>query len=217
MPMTSAQGIERERKRTAARMAQKRAEREAAEREAKLASQGKARGDDLQVNGESSQQGTDSQPGAAIEVGAGKVPFWQLSPAWQASQARKAGQAAAGQPVPVGANPPNNVEAAQSLALDALAIYAVKAAHYLGRVATGRAKGEQWQIRASSDVLDRLGVTGATVAAARERAAGADAASLAPLLARLAQAQALAARKAGATDAQIEPDSGQTSGTQNAD
>ena len=208
MPMTSAQGIERERKRTAARMAQKRAEREAAEREAKLAAQGKASGDDLQVK-EADTQGEDSQPGAALDVGAGKVPFWQLSPAWQASQARKAGQAAAGQHVPVGAKPANNVEEAQSLALDALAIYAVKAAHYVGRVATGRAKGEQWALRSSMDLLDRLGVTGATVAAARERAAAADAASLAPLLARLAQAQALAARKASATDAET----GQTSGT----
>ena len=62
MPMTSAQGIERERKRTAARMAQKRAEREAAEREAKLAAQGKASGDDLQVK-EADTQGEDSQPG----------------------------------------------------------------------------------------------------------------------------------------------------------
>ena len=210
MPMTSAQGIERERKRTAARMAQKRAEREAAEREAKLAAQG-ARGDSLNATGESTQ-GADNQPGPAIEVGAGKVPFWQLSPAWQASQARKAGQAAAAQPITVGANPPNNVEAAQSLALDALAIYAVKAAHYVGRVATGRAKGEQWALRSSMDLLDRLGVTGATVAAARDRAA-ADAASLAPLLARLAQAQALAARKASATDAET----GQTSGTPSAE
>ena len=201
MPMTSAQGIERERKRTAARMAQKRAEREAAERA--------ARGDDLQVNG-ADTQGEDSQPGAAGSevIPAPKVPFYQHSPSWRKHAGLVASAQQSGNDQRV-----SKAESAQTIALDALAEHAVQAATYIGRVATGRAKGEQWRMRAAADVLDRIGATAATVDRQRERAAGADVAALAPLLARLAQAQALAARKAGATDAET----GQTSGTPSAE
>ena len=196
--LTKEQARERERRATERRMADRRAKREAAERA--------ARGDSLEVQEESKTQGADNQPGAAggEVIPAPKVPFWQMSPKWQAGQIAK---------TPQDDKPFHNVESSQSLALEELAEHAVQAARYVGRVATGRAKGEQWRMRAAADVLDRIGVTGATVAAARERAAGADAASLAPLLARLAQAQALAARKAGATDAET----GQSSGTQSAE
>ena len=97
----------------------------------------------------------------------------------------------------------------QALAFEAIGEQMVGAARYLGRVASGRIKGEQWRMRAAESLLDRGGVVAATIDRARDRAAAADAASLAPLLARLAQAQALAARKASATDAET----GQTSGT----
>lgn len=200
--LTKEQAQARERRATERRMADRRAKREAAERA--------ARGDSLEVQGESSPQGTDNQPGAAggEVIPAPKVPFWQMSPKWQAGQIAQTSQAD---------KPFHNVESSQSLALEELAAHAVKAATYIGRVATGRAKGEQWRMRAAESVLDRIGATAATIDRQRERAAASDAASLAPLLARLAQAQALAARKAGATDAQITPESGQTSGTPSAD
>ena len=212
MPMTSAQGIERERKRTAARMAAKRAEREAAERAAKLAAQGKA-GDDLQVT-EADTQGGDSQPGAAggdrarsrntagLKRGAlpGIIPSGSSAETVTSVTVSPGGIA-------------SRMSQYQSDAFDALGPSLVKAATYLARVASGRIKGEQWRMRASESLLDRGGVVAATIERAADRAAAADAASLAPLLARLAQAQALAARKASATDAET----GQTSGTQNAD
>ena len=209
MPMTSAQGIERERKRTAARMAAKRAEREAAERAAKLAAQGKAGGDDLQVK-EADTQGGENQPGAA---------------GGELVRARNtAGLKRGALPglIPAGGNLETvtsdtvshgaislRMSQYQSDAFDALGPSMVKAATYLARVASGRIKGEQWRMRASESLLDRGGVVAATIERAADRAAAADAASLAPLLARLAQAQALAARKASATDAET----GQTSGT----
>ena len=191
--LTKEQARERERRATERRMADRRAKREAAERE--------ARGDSLNAKGEV-PQGGDNQPGAAggEVIPAPKVPFWQMSPKWQAGQIAQTSHAD---------KPFHNVESSQSLALDELASHAVKAATYIGRVATGRAKGEQWRMRAAADVLDRIGATAATIDRQRDRAAAADAASLAPLLARLAQAQALAARKASATDAET----GQTSGT----
>jgi hypothetical protein len=192
--LTKEQAQARERRATERRMADRRAKREAAERA--------ARGDSLEVQGESKTQGPDLQPGAAggEVIPAPKVPFWQMSPKWQAGQIAQTSQAD---------KPFHNVESSQSLALEELAAHAVKAATYIGRVATGRAKGEQWRMRAAESVLDRIGATAATIDRQRERAAAADAASLAPLLARLAQAQALAARKASATDAET----GQTSGT----
>lgn len=193
--LTKEQAQARERRATERRMADRRAKREAAERA--------ARGDSLEVQEESKTQGADNQPGGEV-IPAPKVPFWQMSPKWQAGQIAQTSQAD---------KPFHNVESSQSLALEELAAHAVKAATYIGRVATGRAKGEQWRMRAAESVLDRIGATAATIDRQRERAAASDAASLAPLLARLAQAQALAARKAGATDAE----SGQTSGTPSAD
>lgn len=84
------------------------------------------------------------------------------------------------------------------------------AAKYLVQVARGRKKGDQWRMRACSEILDRIDATGATVE--RARAAGANAAigaaDLGALLSKLAEARALQARKAGAIDAET----GQTSG-----
>ena len=196
--LTKEQARERERRATERRMADRRAKREAAERA--------ARGDSLEVQEESKTQGADNQPGAAggEVIPAPKVPFWQSSPNWQKKVGALAANARSHSE-----QTQSKAETAQSLALDELAGHAVKAATYIGRVATGRAKGEQWRMRAAESVLDRIGATAATIDRQRDRAAAADAASLAPLLARLAQAQALAARKASATDAET----GQTSGT----
>ena len=200
--LTKEQAQARERRATERRMADRRAKREAAERE--------ARGDSLNAKGETAPQVPDTKPGAAGGelVTAPKVPFYQHSPSWRKHAGIVASAQQSGNDQRV-----SKAEASQSLALDALADHAVQAATYIGRVATGRAKGEQWRMRAAADVLDRIGATAATVDRQRERAAGADVAALAPLLARLAQAQALAARKAGATDAET----GQSSGTQSAE
>jgi len=110
----------------------------------------------------------------------------------------------------------------QSVALTEIGEGAGEAARYLVAVAMGRKKGEQWRMTAARDVLDRVAATGATVSAAQQAqasAARADA-DLAPLLAKLLEARALAARKAGAVDVdatQQSPETGRISGTQAGD
>lgn len=126
-------------------------------------------------------------------------------------------------PVPVSANDSANpgfhrLLTNQSVALLQISFAAPDAAKYLAAVACGRKKGEQWRMAAARDVLDRVAATGATVTAAQmaQAAAARADADLVPLLTRLADARALAARKAAAVDVDAvhkQAESGQISGT----
>lgn len=154
--------------------------------------------------------------------GVQRMELYKHSPKWQAAQARKAGlqQSADITPPPVTVLPmqPNCISNSgtdaillhQGLSLQEIAVHALDAARYLGAVASGRKKGEQWRMRAAEQCLDRIGVTGDTVARAQiaAQAAASASADLGSLLERLVQARQLAARKAEAVDLET----GQTSG-----
>lgn len=103
----------------------------------------------------------------------------------------------------------------QALSLNEVGYHLLDAAKYLGAVASGRKKGEQWRMRAAESLLDRGGVTGSTVERAQiaAQAAAQGGADLGAMLDKLVAARQFAARKASATDAET----GQISGTPQAD
>lgn len=157
----------------------------------------------------------------------GTPDIYTHSPQYRASLQREDIRAETSEPIPISATASHNTGfhkllTHQSVALLEVSAGAQEAARYLVAVASGRKKGEQWRMTAARDVLDRVAATGATVSAAQQAqasAARADA-DLAPLLAKLLEARALAARKAGAVDVdatQQSPETGRISGTQAGD
>lgn len=158
--------------------------------------------------------------------GPGNPALYTLNPKWKAKQAILAKQASE---QPTGIAPAYSTQASseteiapilikQGAALNRAADYALEAVEYMGRVASGRVRVPATvRLAAARDIAGIAGVSFDRVEAAleRQRAAGADA-NLAPLLAKLLEARALAARKAGAVDvdaAQQPGESGQISGT----
>lgn len=157
----------------------------------------------------------------------GTPDIYTHSPQYRASLQREDIRAETSEPIPISATASHNTGfhkllTHQSVALLEVSAGAQEAARYLVAVASGRKRGEQWRMTAARDVLDRVAATGATVSAAQQAqasAARADA-DLAPLLAKLLEARALAARKAGAVDVDALPqtgESGQESGTPTGD
>lgn len=161
--------------------------------------------------------------GRVENLSRGRPDIHTLSPGWQAHQRKQAAIQAQDNQPPARLN--NQTELSsflshQSVAFAEIGPMLVDAAKYLGAVASGRKKGEQWRVTTARDLLDRGGVTGATIERAQAAATGAaqSEADLGQLLARLVEARKLADRRAEAVDAaQQTAETGQKPGTPGAD